>query len=591
VYQLKRKFRHVASEGREGWKAFGRISSLKRKIRSAVQAAQAAKARHETLISELGRAVFENGFIGEFPQVQHVLNQTEQRSADLGKLASASAAEITQLQAVISGLRNARAPRLSELQRQCSRCATRNEEAAAHLHEAERRQRAIDRQRARLSSNAVGGSQADSSPAQQQSRQLTESAAALQIEVQNLRATLQEAYAGKLNAEQAMQREQSQLAAEIAPHTQAVESKSADLARIQNEIATLAHTRTRQIRELGHAAAQRAWESGPLASIAAELKSIEAEERNNQQSVETNTRETQLLWKVVGRSLKTVSVAAIAAAVAILVSIGLPALLIAHIHGQKNTTVGGINYDRIPENVGFVIVYGTYAYGNGSTIDEPVGWGSCFAVSKDGCLITNKHVAEARSEVPENVPFNGGQLERVGAPKLAVCFGSNAKDHFPAEILYESSKYDIAVLKVNRSFPQPYRLGSTVKPGDAVIACGFPAGATDTATELDQGSMRQIKAKLTAGENVGYDSWFSQAVYQVSVTRGIVSAIKSMEEQQWIQTDAAIQHGNSGGPLLSQDGAVAAINTLAAPEAGTNFSLEAGQLREELAQWLKTRGN
>jgi S1-C subfamily serine protease len=101
----------------------------------------------------------------------------------------------------------------------------------------------------------------------------------------------------------------------------------------------------------------------------------------------------------------------------------------------------------------------------------------------------------------------------------------------PGRVEKSSQEYDLAVIRVDSASPsQPVLpLGSVtdVRPGQEVIAIGLALG-----------------------------------VFQNSVTRGIISAVRRADKTVLLQTDAAINPGNSGGPLLNRNGQVIGINTL-----------------------------
>jgi serine protease Do len=137
--------------------------------------------------------------------------------------------------------------------------------------------------------------------------------------------------------------------------------------------------------------------------------------------------------------------------------------------------------------------------------------GSGFIISADGYVLTNHHVVD-------------------GADKITVKLSDTRE--FPAKVVGSDEKSDIALLKINASGLPVLRLGDSrqLKPGQWVVAIGSPFG-------LDH-----------------------------SVTAGIVSAVgrAAGAEQQYvpfIQTDVAINRGNSGGPLLNTRGEVVGINS------------------------------
>ena len=138
--------------------------------------------------------------------------------------------------------------------------------------------------------------------------------------------------------------------------------------------------------------------------------------------------------------------------------------------------------------------------------------GTGFLVSADGFLITNHHVVE-------------------GADEIYVRLSDRRE--LKATLVGSDAQTDIAVLKVEGSGFPFLRLGKSreLKPGQWVIAIGSPFG------------------------------------FENSVTAGIVSAVgrasfdRSQQYVPFIQTDVAINRGNSGGPLLNIDGEVVGVNS------------------------------
>ena len=145
--------------------------------------------------------------------------------------------------------------------------------------------------------------------------------------------------------------------------------------------------------------------------------------------------------------------------------------------------------------------------------------GSGFVISEDGYIVTNNHVIEGADEVIIEF-FEGGELE--------------------AKVIGTDPKTDIALLKVESDTPLafvPFGNSDTARVGDWVLAVGNPLG---------QG---------------------------FSVSAGIVSqrnrALQGAYDD-YIQTDAAINRGNSGGPLFNMDGEVVGVNTaILSPNGGS----------------------
>lgn len=137
--------------------------------------------------------------------------------------------------------------------------------------------------------------------------------------------------------------------------------------------------------------------------------------------------------------------------------------------------------------------------------------GSGFIISADGYVLTNHHVVDGADEVKVTLPD---------------------RRELTAKVVGSDQQYDVALLKVEAKGLPTVRIGNSaaLKPGQWVVAIGSPLG-------LDH-----------------------------SVTAGIVSAVgrSASAEQRYvpfIQTDVAINQGNSGGPLLNTRGEVVGINS------------------------------
>jgi S1-C subfamily serine protease len=155
--------------------------------------------------------------------------------------------------------------------------------------------------------------------------------------------------------------------------------------------------------------------------------------------------------------------------------------------------------------------------------------GSGFVIDKAGYIVTNYHVVE-------------------GAKIVQVSFSNH--ESVRAKVVGSDPATDIAVLKVgapSRAL-RPLTLGnsSRVEVGDQVIAIGNPLGYDRSVTS---GIVSAVQRSITAPNQVS--------------TIGHV-----------IQTDAALNHGNSGGPLLDADGEVIGVNAQIAPsDANANIGI------------------
>jgi len=157
----------------------------------------------------------------------------------------------------------------------------------------------------------------------------------------------------------------------------------------------------------------------------------------------------------------------------------------------------------------------------GPTGEQTVS-GTGFFITDSGYIITNNHVVEGTQQV--NIVLSDGTQQK------ATIVGTD---------LYS----DIAVLKTDGSVPAIARLGNSdvLQPGESVIAIGSPLG--------------NFKNTVTVGV--------------VSATGRAIDTGNGYQIEDLIQTDAAINHGNSGGPLVNLAGEVVGVNTLVVRNTGS----------------------
>jgi serine protease Do len=150
----------------------------------------------------------------------------------------------------------------------------------------------------------------------------------------------------------------------------------------------------------------------------------------------------------------------------------------------------------------------------GPTGDQTVS-GTGFFISDQGYIITNNHVVE-------------------GAQHVTIVLSDGTEQQ--ATIVGTDIYSDVAVLKTGGNVPAVAKLGNSdvLKPGASVIAIGSPLG--------------NFKNTVTVGV--------------VSATGRAIDTGNGYQIEDLIQTDAAINHGNSGGPLVNLAGEVVGINTL-----------------------------
>lgn len=175
----------------------------------------------------------------------------------------------------------------------------------------------------------------------------------------------------------------------------------------------------------------------------------------------------------------------------------------------KNTSVRTVS-DPIME-----FFYGA----RGGQQQEQVGTGSGVIISEDGYIVTNNHVVKDATE-------------------LEVTLNNNKS--YKAKLIGTDSKMDIALLKINADEKLPYSTfadSDQVKVGEWVLAVGNPYNLTSTVT-----------AGIVSAKARNLD------------TRGI---------QSFIQTDAAVNPGNSGGALVNTRGELIGINTMISSQTGS----------------------
>ena len=168
--------------------------------------------------------------------------------------------------------------------------------------------------------------------------------------------------------------------------------------------------------------------------------------------------------------------------------------------------------------------------------------GSGFVVDSNGYILTNAHVV-------------------YGEHAAAVIFENGLR--IMADIIGLDATADVALLKIP---PDPdlvvLPLATRISEGEDVLALGYPLDYLDS----------------------------------VTITKGIVSALRSIDGIDYVQTDAAINPGNSGGPLLNTTGEVVGMNSLAHRDIageeysaqGIGFAVGAGVLSNRL-KTLKIR--
>lgn len=200
----------------------------------------------------------------------------------------------------------------------------------------------------------------------------------------------------------------------------------------------------------------------------------------------------------------------------------------------SNTAVFAAN-KILPSIVGIEVTYTAttnsfFGFGQPQT-STATATGSGIIISDDGYILTNNHVVDSSSSNSSYSYYDLSDATSVKVKLNSATYGDDAV--FEATIVGKDSQTDLAVLKIEKS---------------GLTAAEF--------ADSDQAVVGEFA--MAVGSPLGLDT---------TVTTGIISAVNREVESDGnkyvcIQTDAAINSGNSGGALVNSDGKVIGINTL-----------------------------
>jgi len=175
------------------------------------------------------------------------------------------------------------------------------------------------------------------------------------------------------------------------------------------------------------------------------------------------------------------------------------------------------------------------------TIKAPKRIGSGFLISSDGYALTCKHVVD-------------------GLPNITALL--NDQQEAQVNVIFTSAKYDLALVQLMAPRKMPYltiRDAQSLAPGDRLFAVGASAGLQST------------------------------------VTDGVFTGFRTVEAAQGevIQFSAPVNPGNSGGPLVDENGSVVGVVSLkvlsqqGVPVSGVGFAVPSAQIKEEYGTYLQ----
>jgi len=180
--------------------------------------------------------------------------------------------------------------------------------------------------------------------------------------------------------------------------------------------------------------------------------------------------------------------------------------------------------------------------------------GSGFIISKDGYILTNNHVIDNADKIEVTITRVDDKNHK-----------SSKQDSFSAEVVGRDPRTDIAIIKIKPTFDlQVAPLGDSdvLLKGDWVVALGNPFGLEHS---VSVGIVSAKEREISPNENRRFDDF--------------------------IQTDAAINFGNSGGPLVNLKGEVIGINTaITAQGSGIGFAIPINMVKALLPQLMEKGG-
>ena len=255
------------------------------------------------------------------------------------------------------------------------------------------------------------------------------------------------------------------------------------------------------------------------------------------------------------------------------------------------------NQEDIRAAVALVVVGVDVRHDNGH-YEVPLSTGSAFAIgSNTGIMLTNRHVVQPFFELSSD----GAWKKKVRLEKRTLLkeklWVFIAGKKYSATLLHTSAQFDFAIIQTpvtKKSFR--LKLAPDGLFDVDVRAIGFPGNAQfELSEEQESERISQIQEKLEQGRLAGLEDSFLPHARQFLMMRGTIcqdAAIDNVSKTVWLQHNAGIAGGSSGGPLVLPDGTAVGINTQAVgsgqkPGADIYRAVSVGQLRSDIDRFAK----
>lgn len=264
------------------------------------------------------------------------------------------------------------------------------------------------------------------------------------------------------------------------------------------------------------------------------------------------------------------------------------------------STMSEVMEQKLTNSTGLVYLCTRCSIGTRVLDLTPLSSGTCFVVTKEGGVLTNRHVVDFMPKLSSNEKLakfiaaeratceKGGGQYSIG---IYVFFGELK---WELKILQMSDRYDLAIGKIERNKDCEFlslSKSSSIRRTQKVYTVGFPGLASEAATSEDVALQDLLlRSKTSINEMVlPYEKIHT-------ISDGSVERVTEFTNRvSVIQHTAKISQGNSGGPLLRADGTVIGINTFGKKDQDSLgvylYSPEISQMRREIDEYVPGQVN